>query len=40
MPKAGKIKTDDTQGGTYTVTNVGTLDCIWNSIINQPQVGF
>jgi pyruvate/2-oxoglutarate dehydrogenase complex dihydrolipoamide acyltransferase (E2) component len=24
--KAGKLKPDDTQGGTYTVTNVGLLE--------------
>jgi pyruvate/2-oxoglutarate dehydrogenase complex dihydrolipoamide acyltransferase (E2) component len=27
--KAGKLKPDDTQGGTYTVTNVGTLEVFW-----------
>jgi len=38
--KAGKLKPDDTQGGTYTVTNVGTFGSIFGTpIINQPQVG-
>jgi len=36
----GKLKPDDTQGGTYTVTNVGTFGSIFGTpIINQPQVG-
>ena len=36
----GKLKPDDTQGGTYTVTNVGTFGSIMGTpIINQPQVG-
>jgi pyruvate/2-oxoglutarate dehydrogenase complex dihydrolipoamide acyltransferase (E2) component len=26
--KAGKLKPDDTQGGTYTVTNVGTFGSV------------
>jgi 2-oxoglutarate dehydrogenase E2 component (dihydrolipoamide succinyltransferase) len=35
----GKLKPDDTQGGTYTVTNVGTFGSIMGTpIINQPQV--
>ena len=38
--KAGKLKPDDTQGGTYTVTNVGTFGSVLGTpIINQPQVG-
>jgi len=38
--RAGKLKPDDIQGGTYTVTNVGTFGSIMGTpIINQPQVG-
>ncbi|WP_374226227.1 dihydrolipoamide acetyltransferase family protein [Flavobacterium oreochromis] len=38
--KAGKLKPDDTQGGTYTVTNVGSFGSVFGTpIINQPQVG-
>ena len=38
--KTGKLKPDDTQGGTYTVTNVGTFGSVFGTpIINQPQVG-
>jgi len=38
--KLGKLKPDDTQGGTYTVTNVGTFGSVFGTpIINQPQVG-
>ncbi|HBT09619.1 MULTISPECIES: dihydrolipoamide acetyltransferase family protein [Leeuwenhoekiella] len=38
--RAGKLKPDDTQGGTYTVTNVGTFGSVMGTpIINQPQVG-
>ena len=38
--KTGKLKLDDTQGGTYTVTNVGTFGSVFGTpIINQPQVG-
>ena len=38
--KNGKLKPDDTQGGTYTVTNVGTFGSVFGTpIINQPQVG-
>lgn len=34
-----KLKPDDVQGGTYTVTNVGTFGSIMGTpIINQPQV--
>lgn len=37
--REGKLKPDDTQGGTYTVTNVGTFGSIMGTpIINQPQV--
>ncbi|MEH6535603.1 MAG: dihydrolipoamide acetyltransferase family protein [Psychroserpens sp.] len=35
-----QLKPDDVQGGTYTVTNVGTFGSIMGTpIINQPQVG-
>lgn len=35
-----KLSPDDTQGGTYTITNVGTFGNIMGTaIINQPQVG-
>ncbi len=35
----GKLKPDDTQAGTYTVTNVGTFGSVLGTpIINQPQV--
>ena len=38
--KLGKLKPDDTQGGTYTVTNVGSFGSVFGTpIINQPQVG-
>lgn len=38
--RMGKLKPDDTQGGTYTVTNVGTFGSVFGTpIINQPQVG-
>ena len=38
--RAGQLKPDDIQGGTYTVTNVGTFGSIMGTpIINQPQVG-
>ena len=34
----GKLKADDTQGGTFTVTNVGTFGSLMGTpIINQPQ---
>lgn len=37
--RIGKLKPDETQGGTYTVTNVGTFGSIMGTpIINQPQV--
>ena len=37
--KNNKLKPDDIQGGTYTVTNVGTFGSIMGTpIINQPQV--
>lgn len=36
----GKLKPDDTQDGTYTVTNIGGFGSIMGTpIINQPQVG-
>ncbi|MFN5334410.1 MAG: dihydrolipoamide acetyltransferase family protein [Bacteroidota bacterium] len=35
----GKLKADDTQGGTFTFTNVGTFGSLMGTpIINQPQV--
>lgn len=38
--RGGKLKPDDTAGGTYTVTNVGTFGSVLGTpIINQPQVG-
>jgi 2-oxoglutarate dehydrogenase E2 component (dihydrolipoamide succinyltransferase) len=37
--RENKLKPDDIQGGTYTVTNVGTFGSIMGTpIINQPQV--
>ena len=34
-----KLKPDDTQGGTFTFTNVGTFGSLMGTpIINQPQV--
>lgn len=38
--RANQLKPDDIQGGTYTVTNVGTFGSVFGTpIINQPQVG-
>jgi 2-oxoglutarate dehydrogenase E2 component (dihydrolipoamide succinyltransferase) len=38
--RANQLKPDEIQGGTYTVTNVGTFGSIMGTpIINQPQVG-
>ncbi|MEO1485611.1 MAG: dihydrolipoamide acetyltransferase family protein [Bacteroidota bacterium] len=35
-----QLKPDEVQGGTYTVTNVGTFGSVFGTpIINQPQVG-
>lgn len=35
----GKLKVDDTAGGTFTLTNVGTFGSLMGTpIINQPQV--
>jgi 2-oxoglutarate dehydrogenase E2 component (dihydrolipoamide succinyltransferase) len=35
----GRLKADDTQGGTFTLTNVGTFGSLMGTpIINQPQV--
>jgi 2-oxoglutarate dehydrogenase E2 component (dihydrolipoamide succinyltransferase) len=35
----GKLKADDTQGGTFTMTNVGSFGSLMGTpIINQPQV--
>lgn len=35
----GKLKADDTSGGTFTLTNVGTFGSLMGTpIINQPQV--
>ncbi|WP_140486755.1 dihydrolipoamide acetyltransferase family protein [Flavobacterium sp. GSA192] len=38
--KLGKLKPDETKGGTYTVTNVGSFGSIFGTpILNQPEVG-
>ncbi|TDI71419.1 MAG: 2-oxo acid dehydrogenase subunit E2 [Bacteroidetes bacterium] len=38
--RTNRLKPDEIQGGTYTVTNVGTFGSIMGTpIINQPQVG-
>lgn len=38
--RKGKLKPDDTQGGTFTVTNIGSFGSVFGTpIINQPQVG-
>ena len=35
----GRLRADDTQGGTFTLTNVGTFGSLMGTpIINQPQV--
>src|SRR5678815_734332 len=35
----GKLRPDDTQGGTFTLTNVGTFGSLMGTpVINQPQV--
>ncbi|TRZ41802.1 dihydrolipoamide acetyltransferase family protein [Robertkochia solimangrovi] len=37
--RENKLKPDEIQGGTYTVTNVGTFGSVFGTpIINQPQV--
>lgn len=37
--RTGKLRPDDTTGGTFTLTNVGTFGSIMGTpIINQPQV--
>lgn len=37
--RTNKLKPDDTNGGTFTLTNVGTFGSIMGTpIINQPQV--
>ncbi|MCL6524768.1 MAG: 2-oxo acid dehydrogenase subunit E2 [Thermoflavifilum sp.] len=37
--RSNKLKPDDTQGGTFTLTNLGTFGSIMGTpIINQPQV--
>ena len=37
--RIGKLKPDETQGGTFTLTNVGTFGNVMGTpIINQPQV--
>jgi 2-oxoglutarate dehydrogenase E2 component (dihydrolipoamide succinyltransferase) len=37
--RTGKLRPDDTSGGTFTLTNVGTFGSIMGTpIINQPQV--
>jgi 2-oxoglutarate dehydrogenase E2 component (dihydrolipoamide succinyltransferase) len=38
--RTNKLKPDEIQDGTYTVTNVGTFGSVFGTpIINQPQVG-
>jgi len=38
--RTGKLMPDDTAGGTYTMSNVGTFGNVMGTpIINQPQVG-
>lgn len=38
--RQGKLKPDEIEGGTYTVTNVGSFGNVMGTpIINQPQVG-
>jgi 2-oxoglutarate dehydrogenase E2 component (dihydrolipoamide succinyltransferase) len=38
--RENQLKPDEIQGGTYTVTNVGTFGSVFGTpIINQPQVG-
>jgi pyruvate dehydrogenase E2 component (dihydrolipoamide acetyltransferase) len=38
--KTGKLKPDDLQGGTYTLSNPGPFGTLFTApIINQPQVG-
>ncbi|MBP9601912.1 MAG: 2-oxo acid dehydrogenase subunit E2, partial [Lutibacter sp.] len=37
--RKGQLKPDEIQGGTYTVTNVGSFGSVFGTpIINQPQV--
>jgi 2-oxoglutarate dehydrogenase E2 component (dihydrolipoamide succinyltransferase) len=37
--RTGRLRADDTQGGTFTLTNVGTFGSLMGTpIINQPQV--
>ena len=37
--RSGKLRPDDTQGGTFTLTNVGSFGSLMGTpIINQPQV--
>jgi 2-oxoglutarate dehydrogenase E2 component (dihydrolipoamide succinyltransferase) len=37
--RTGKLKPDDTNGGTFTLTNVGTFGSLMGTpIISQPQV--
>jgi 2-oxoglutarate dehydrogenase E2 component (dihydrolipoamide succinyltransferase) len=37
--RSNKLKPEDTQGGTFTLTNVGTFGSLMGTpIINQPQV--
>ena len=37
--RSGKLRADDTHGGTFTLTNVGTFGSLMGTpIINQPQV--
>jgi 2-oxoglutarate dehydrogenase E2 component (dihydrolipoamide succinyltransferase) len=39
LARNGRLKADDTQDGTFTVTNIGTFGSLMGTpIINQPQV--
>ncbi|MBU5613816.1 dihydrolipoamide acetyltransferase family protein [Geomonas azotofigens] len=38
--RAGKLSVDETSGGTFTITNTGTLGPVWHvqtPVINQPE---
>ena len=38
--RSKKLNPDDVQGGTFSITNIGTFGNLWGTpIINQPQVG-
>ena len=36
--REGRLNPDDTSGGTFTFTNVGSFGSVMDPIINQPQV--